>query len=259
MLSQDLVFGDPVRVDELPGEVDARHGRLQRQPTVGRVRRRGITVKGFCCRVGGKGRRGINHRGVGGGGSLIACKGETLSKTAHGGVRYVEVGDVETGDRGGHAVLLEDHVDGDRISVGRRIRGDGGTELRDGLEQIDEDGGSSTLDIVVRDSGGARVDSRPVFEALEAFQDALDADSAVGVVVSPTTLVGHARTLPLARLLPPQVLRQPLQLLHLQVLQQVLQLVLQLLPQPSLQLTLQLFLLILQLILQRILQLIHFV
>ena len=81
-----------------------------------------------------------------------------------------------------------------------------GTELRDGLEQIDEDGGSSTLDIVVRDSGGARVDSRPVFEALEAFQDALDADSAVGVVVSPTTLVGHARTLPLARLLPPQVL-----------------------------------------------------
>lgn len=81
-----------------------------------------------------------------------------------------------------------------------------GTELRDGLEQIDEDGGSSTLDIVVRDSGGERVDSRPVFEALEAFQDALDADSAVGVVVSPTSLVGHARTLPLAGLLPLQVL-----------------------------------------------------
>ena len=81
-----------------------------------------------------------------------------------------------------------------------------GTELRDGLEQIDEDGGSSTLDIVVRDSGGERVDSRPVFQALEAFQEALDADSAVGVVVSPTSLVGHARTLPLAGLLPPRVL-----------------------------------------------------
>ena len=77
-----------------------------------------------------------------------------------------------------------------------------GTELRDGLERIDRDGGSSTLDIVVRDAEGGRVDSPEVYRELEAFQAALDADSAVGVVVSPTVLVEHARTLPLARMLP---------------------------------------------------------
>jgi predicted RND superfamily exporter protein len=77
-----------------------------------------------------------------------------------------------------------------------------GTELREGLETVDRDGGSSTLEIVVRDDAGARVDTPPVFAEMEAMQGALEADSAVGVVLSPTVLVGHARTLPLARLLP---------------------------------------------------------
>jgi predicted RND superfamily exporter protein len=81
-----------------------------------------------------------------------------------------------------------------------------GTELRDGLEQIDRDGGSSTLDIVVRDPAGARIDAPPVFARLEAFQESLEADSAVGVVISPTVLIGHARTLPLAGLLPVSML-----------------------------------------------------
>ncbi|HUF76305.1 MAG TPA: MMPL family transporter [Longimicrobiales bacterium] len=76
------------------------------------------------------------------------------------------------------------------------------TELREGLETIDRDGGSSTLEVVVRDDAGARVDTPPVFAEMQALQDALEADSAVGVVLSPTVLVGHARTLPLARLLP---------------------------------------------------------
>jgi predicted RND superfamily exporter protein len=77
-----------------------------------------------------------------------------------------------------------------------------GTELREGLETIDRDGGSSTLDIVVRDAEGGRVDALTVFRELETLQASLDADSAVGVVISPSVLVGHARTLPLARLLP---------------------------------------------------------
>lgn len=81
-----------------------------------------------------------------------------------------------------------------------------GTELREGLERIDRDGGSSTLDIVVRDPAGARVDGPAVFAELEALQAALEADSAVGVVLSPTVLVAHARTLPLARLLPAPML-----------------------------------------------------
>jgi len=77
-----------------------------------------------------------------------------------------------------------------------------GTELRDGLEQMDRDGGSSTLDIVVRDPEGPSLDAPAAFAKLQAFQEALDADSAVGVVISPTVLIGHARTLPLAGLLP---------------------------------------------------------
>jgi predicted RND superfamily exporter protein len=81
-----------------------------------------------------------------------------------------------------------------------------GSELRQGLEQIDRDGGSSTLDIVVQDPAGERVDVPEVFARLEAFQEALEADSAVGVVVSPTVLIGHARTLPLAGMLPVSVL-----------------------------------------------------
>lgn len=77
-----------------------------------------------------------------------------------------------------------------------------GTELRDGLEEMDRDGGSSTLDIVVSDPDGGRVDSPQVFAKMETLQTSLEADSAVGVVVSPTILIGHARTLPLANLLP---------------------------------------------------------
>jgi uncharacterized protein len=81
-----------------------------------------------------------------------------------------------------------------------------GTALRDDLEQMDRDGGSSTLDVVVEASDGGRLDTPQEFAKLTAFQASLEADSAVGVVVSPTILVGHARTLPLARLLPVSVL-----------------------------------------------------
>lgn len=77
-----------------------------------------------------------------------------------------------------------------------------GSELREGLSRIDADGGSSTLDIVVRDPSGEAIDTRAVFSRLEALQIALEADSVVGVVLSPTVLIGHARTIPLAGFLP---------------------------------------------------------
>jgi predicted RND superfamily exporter protein len=83
--------------------------------------------------------------------------------------------------------------------------GEGG-ELREGLEQMDRDGGSSTLDIVVRSPDGGRLDTPQTFAELEALHAAIEADSAVGVALSPTVLVGHARTLPLARLLPTPML-----------------------------------------------------
>ncbi|MGE0158101.1 MAG: RND family transporter [Gemmatimonadales bacterium] len=81
-----------------------------------------------------------------------------------------------------------------------------GTELREGLERIDADGGSSTLDVVVRDPEGARLDAPEQLAEMGALQDALEADPAVGVALSPTVLVAHARTLPLAALLPAPML-----------------------------------------------------
>jgi predicted RND superfamily exporter protein len=81
-----------------------------------------------------------------------------------------------------------------------------GTELREGLEQMDRDGGSSTLDIVVRSPDGARLDAPQMFARLEALHAAIEADPAVGVALSPTVLVAHARTLPLAALLPTPML-----------------------------------------------------
>ena len=81
-----------------------------------------------------------------------------------------------------------------------------GTELRDGLERIDADGGSSTLDIIFRDSEGGRLDSDLVFQKMQAMQAALEADSAVGVVLGPSVLLEHARTLPLARFMSLRVL-----------------------------------------------------
>ena len=76
-----------------------------------------------------------------------------------------------------------------------------GSELRDGLERIDRDGGSSTLNIAIRDAAGARLDGNDVYERMWIFQDALEADSAVGAVLSPPVLLGHARALPLANFL----------------------------------------------------------
>lgn len=83
---------------------------------------------------------------------------------------------------------------------------DPGSELHRGLARIDADGGSSTLDVVVEDPDGASVDSRGVFDRMERLQGALEADTAVGIVLSPTVLIEHARTFPLAGFLPVRVL-----------------------------------------------------
>ncbi len=77
-----------------------------------------------------------------------------------------------------------------------------GSELREGLSLIDADGGSSTLDLVVADPEGARIDDREVFPRLDDLQAALEVDPAVGVVLSPAVLIEHARTIPLAGFLP---------------------------------------------------------
>ena len=76
-----------------------------------------------------------------------------------------------------------------------------GGDLRTGLERIDRDGGSSTLNIAIRDATGASLVDNEVYDRMWVFQDALEADSAVGAVMSPPVLLGHARTQPLARFL----------------------------------------------------------
>lgn len=77
-----------------------------------------------------------------------------------------------------------------------------GTALRDGLERIDRDGGSSTLEIVVVDPSGGRLDNTSGNDRMWAFQDSLEVIEEVGVVLSPPVLFGHARTQPMARLVP---------------------------------------------------------
>ncbi|MEM7417048.1 MAG: MMPL family transporter [Gemmatimonadota bacterium] len=81
-----------------------------------------------------------------------------------------------------------------------------GSTLKVGLERVDEDGGSSTLDVVVSDAEGRAVSDGDVYPRLEALQDALEADPSVGVVLSPTVLIDHARTIPLAGFLPVSML-----------------------------------------------------
>jgi uncharacterized protein len=76
-----------------------------------------------------------------------------------------------------------------------------GSAIREGLERVDADGGTSILKLAVRDAEGRRIDTNEVNEAMTGLQAALEADSAIGVVLSPPVLLGHARTQPLARFL----------------------------------------------------------
>ena len=74
-----------------------------------------------------------------------------------------------------------------------------GADLRTGLETIDRDGGSSTLNIAIRDASGGTLNDNEVYDRMWVLQNALEADSAVGAVVSPAVLLAEARTFPLAR------------------------------------------------------------
>ena len=76
-----------------------------------------------------------------------------------------------------------------------------GTELRDGLEAIDEDGGSSPLNIAVEDPEGHRVDSDEMNAKMWTLQRRLESDSSVGVTVSPALLLAEARLAPFGGLM----------------------------------------------------------
>jgi len=78
---------------------------------------------------------------------------------------------------------------------------DKNTELRDGLEYIDRNGGSSPLDLVVRDDTGARLDSDEAYDKLWRLQEALENDSDVGSVISLPVLMAEGNRYPLAFLI----------------------------------------------------------
>ncbi|MBI2956780.1 MAG: MMPL family transporter [Acidobacteria bacterium] len=76
-----------------------------------------------------------------------------------------------------------------------------GSPLRQGLERIDRSGGSSPLDLVVRDPHGAKLNTGKAFERLWALQQELERDPAVGVVMSLPVLLAEADRAPLSFLL----------------------------------------------------------
>ncbi len=80
------------------------------------------------------------------------------------------------------------------------------SDLRQGLERIDGDGGSSPLHMVVRLPDGGGLDTDAAYDALARAQEALEADPRTGVVLGPSVLMDQARTFPLARFLPLSVL-----------------------------------------------------
>ncbi|MCB1057338.1 MAG: MMPL family transporter, partial [Acidobacteria bacterium] len=82
-----------------------------------------------------------------------------------------------------------------------------GGDLREGLEAIDDAGGSSPLSLVATDGEGLGFDQPAAAERLAAAQAALEADPAVGTTLSLAVVLEEARRVPLASFLPlPQLL-----------------------------------------------------
>lgn len=73
-----------------------------------------------------------------------------------------------------------------------------GSDIRAGLEAIDRDGGSSSLNLVVRETNDGLIDTDAAYDKMWALQDTLEADPSVGVVLSPAVLLADAKRAPLA-------------------------------------------------------------
>ena len=76
------------------------------------------------------------------------------------------------------------------------------TELRDGLEFVDQNGGSSPAELVVRRPDDARLDTEEGYEAMWELHNSLLAHEEVGTVISLPALMAEANNHPLAFLLP---------------------------------------------------------
>lgn len=72
------------------------------------------------------------------------------------------------------------------------------TPLREGLEYVDRNGGSSPLTLVVAARDGGRLDNRDEYDRMWDLQDALEQDKHVGTVVSLPVLMAEGNRHPLA-------------------------------------------------------------
>ncbi|MBI1977857.1 MAG: MMPL family transporter [Candidatus Omnitrophica bacterium] len=84
------------------------------------------------------------------------------------------------------------NTDPDLLSYFRK-----GSEMREGLEYIDHNGGSSPLNIVIRDPHGAKFNTRKSYKRLWKLQQALESDKVVGAAVSLPVIVAEGKRKPL--------------------------------------------------------------
>ena len=69
-------------------------------------------------------------------------------------------------------------------------------QLRRGLERVDQSGGSSLLEIVLRDSRGSKLDTNEAYERLWRLQYALERDPEVGTIISLPMLMAEGKDFP---------------------------------------------------------------
>lgn len=77
-----------------------------------------------------------------------------------------------------------------------------GSEIHDGLVFVDENGGSSPLELVVRLKDGGRLDTEAGYNAMWQLHEKLQEDHNVGTVISLPALLAEANSHPLAYFLP---------------------------------------------------------
>ena len=70
--------------------------------------------------------------------------------------------------------------------------------LYKGLEAIDRDGGSSPLNLVIRDPAGMAIGDAATIEKMWTLHESLESDPAVGSLISPALLLNEARRAPMA-------------------------------------------------------------
>jgi predicted RND superfamily exporter protein len=71
-------------------------------------------------------------------------------------------------------------------------------QLRRDLQRVDRTGGSSVMEIVLRDSRGGKLDSNEAYERLWRLQNALERDREIGTVISLPVLMAEGDDFPFA-------------------------------------------------------------